>query len=438
VNKAGVLGAINKINQLGISLNRNLIQNYLGGPGSTYGIGSTIIRRYDDTTLAVRKTRARTGMTYDQIANQQINAYKFSDPYNVVSDNKDNQGTYYYPKRLDIQDFSDPGAGTVTSRESAYGMSYGYSANNGESVGDVIAQSGADINFSGINPWKPSPEGDSYSGAIDDMIKFGFECINNDTPTAGLFLQFRAYLTNGISDNHQASYNAFKYMGRGEDFYIYQGFTRTVGFSFRVAVENPNDLYTLYNKLNALASQVYPDYSEGGIMRTSVTRVTVGDYIYRMPGFIESVNITVNQDSSWEIEEGYQLPHYLDVAITFKPIHDKIPERVSSGGDTQNTIIYNRDTSGQLTYPSNLNESLYLDTARNLTEIEKRRLKRKQERDKRKKDREASSEAKKQERLKARAANKLDRDNKKLNRLYERENKRAPRGPGADFIALSR
>jgi hypothetical protein len=156
-------------------------------------------------------------------------------------------------------------------------------------------------------------------------------------------------------------------------------------------------------------------------MRTSVTRVTVGDYIYRMPGFIESVNITVNQDSSWEIEEGNQLPHYLDVAITFKPIHDKIPERVSSGGDTQNTIIYNRDTSGQLTYPSNLNESLYLDPARNLTEIEKRRLKRKEERDNRKKDREASSEDKKQKRLEARAANKLNRETKRLNRLNERD-----------------
>ena len=61
--QSGVLGGINKINQLGLSLDRNIIQNYLGGPGSVYGIGSTTIRRYEDTTRA-----ATEGFeTYDQI-----------------------------------------------------------------------------------------------------------------------------------------------------------------------------------------------------------------------------------------------------------------------------------------------------------------------------------------------------------------------------------
>jgi hypothetical protein len=184
------------------------------------------------------------------------------------------------------------------------------------------------------------------------MIKFGFECISNDNPTSGLFLQFRAYLTNGITDSNQASLNAFKYMGRGEDFFVYQGFTRTINFSFRVAVENRQDLVPLYDKINALVSQTYPDYSDGGVMRTSLTKVTVGDYIYRMPGFLESVNVTVNQDSSWEIQEGYQMPHYVDVNITFRPIHKEIPKRVKSPSDKRLILYTNASVAGAPNLPS--------------------------------------------------------------------------------------
>jgi hypothetical protein len=323
LTKDSVLGAIEKINQLGISLNRNVIQSYLGGPGSVYGIGNTTIRRFDDTSKAVRKTQR--GMTYDQIFSQTINEDK--------------------QKRVfDIQDFqkSQTESSKINSREFIYKMSMSGSR-------DGIAEAGIRTYFG--NAWDKNPTVDSnllyntISAAlsnrdVDDMIKFGFECINNDDPSLGMFLQFRAYLTNGITDSNQATYNPFKYMGRGEDFFVYQGFTRTMAFSFRMAVENSQDLASLYNKLNALVSQVYPDYSKGGVMRTSLTRVTIGDYIYRMPGLLESVNVTVNQDSSWEIENGNQMPHYVDVAVTFRPIHEEVPVRVKNDNDRR-LLLYN-------------------------------------------------------------------------------------------------
>jgi hypothetical protein len=323
VAKNTVLGAIDKINQLGISLNKNVIQSYLGGPGSVYGIGSTTIRRFDDTSNAARKTRR--GMTYDQIFSQTINDSK--------------EKTVF-----DIQDFkkSQTESAKINSREFTYKMSMSGSR-------DGIAEAGIRTYFG--NAWDKNPTVDSnplyntISAAlsnrdVDDMIKFGFECINNDNPSLGMFLQFRAYLTNGITDSNQASLNSFKYMGRGEDFFVYQGFTRTMAFSFRIAVENSQDLESLYNKLNALVSQVYPDYSKGGVMRTSLTRITIGDYIYRMPGLLESINVTVNQDSPWEIENGNQMPHYVDVAVTFRPIHEEVPVRVKNDNDRR-LLLYN-------------------------------------------------------------------------------------------------
>ena len=56
-----------------------------------------------------------------------------------------------------------------------------------------------------------------------------------------------------------------------------------------------------------------------------------------MPGFIESVNVNISNDTSWETTEDpnyagldssiAQLPHYLDVSISFKPISDTLPNR---------------------------------------------------------------------------------------------------------------
>jgi hypothetical protein len=124
-------------------------------------------------------------------------------------------------------------------------------------------------------------------------------------------------------------------MGRGEEFFTYQGFSRTIGFSFRVAAGSRDELKPLYNKVNALISQVYPDYSPNqGIMRAPVVRVTIGDYLYRVPGFLESVNITIDNNYPWEVNleksktgDVAELPQVLDISISFKPIMDTLPRR---------------------------------------------------------------------------------------------------------------
>jgi len=76
--------------------------------------------------------------------------------------------------------------------------------------------------------------------------------------------------------------------------------------------------------------------------------LTIGDYIYRMPGFLESVNVTIDGATSWEIniEESNdvaQLPHSLDVAVSFKPIFDTLPQR--STEFNKMALITNSDKS---------------------------------------------------------------------------------------------
>jgi len=118
-------------------------------------------------------------------------------------------------------------------------------------------------------------------------------------------------------------------------FILIKVFERTIGFSFRVAAESREELRPMYNRLNMLMSQVYPDYSPvTNIMRAPLVRLTIGDYMYRMPGFLENVNITVDNNYSWEINleksntgEIAQLPQVVDVSATFRPIFDVLPKR---------------------------------------------------------------------------------------------------------------
>lgn len=299
---------INTVNTLGISLNKNLIFQYLGGPGSAYGIGATTIRRAVDTTRLGTKLGSRKAMVYDQLKAQQIN--------NIT----DGIAT------TNIQDFRDQlpeltgsyvpwGNNTVDKR-------FYVAAGNYKDKMNLLYP------FAFKNdtaPW----EINGYD--TDDLIKFVFEAVSNDDPSYSTAVFFRAFLLSGLTDNNSAQLNGFKYLGRGENFYTYQGFDRTISLSFRVAAGSKDELRPMYNRLNTLLSQVYPDYSPvTNIMRAPLIRMTVGDYLYRVPGFLESVNFTVDNNTPWEINldgDSAQLPQVVDVNISFKPIMDVLPKR---------------------------------------------------------------------------------------------------------------
>ena len=294
---------INQINNLGISLNRQLLFSYLGGPESVYGIGATTIKRIEDTSRA-SKVNTSFHMTYDTIMDQKLNR---------VAEGK---------KRKDLQDYRTPNVVT-SSREQFYNLT-----TSGSEGADKINALNSFI-FSNIgDPWDAT----NNSSKTKDIIKFVFEAIENNNPSESWAIFFRAYLA-GFTDNHQASINSFKYIGRGEDFYTYQGVSRTIGFSFKIAVGAEQEQKSIYTKLNHLVSQVYPDYSQTfAIMRAPIIRLTIGDYLHRIAGILENVNITIDDNVSWEIassETIKQLPHVINVQCNFKPIQDFLPRRIN-------------------------------------------------------------------------------------------------------------
>jgi len=302
------LGNIVQINKLGISLNRNLLFQYLGGPGSVYGIGSTTIKRSldsDTSKAATGKFRTSLSMTYDMIMGQKLN-----------------KPTANLSRTTNIQDFAT--LLPIDSREQYYKFSVG------KRDSDKMNMLSSFMFDNSKAPWETTDP--QANQGTKDIIKFVFEAIENNNPQRSWAIFFRAMI-NGFTDNHQASISTFKYQGRGEDFYTYQGVSRGISFGFKIAVTSEQELKPLYAKLNHLISQVYPDYSQNfGVMRAPIIRLTIGDYLYRVAGMLENVNISVDDNATWEINKDNsdslkQLPQVINVQCSFKPIQDFLPRR---------------------------------------------------------------------------------------------------------------
>ena len=170
-----------------------------------------------------------------------------------------------------------------------------------------------------------------------DLIKFRFRVI---TPNSKKYLHFRAYL-DSFTDNFSGQWNPVKYIGRGENFYVYSGFERKISLSFKIAASTRQEMGPLYDKITYLASTTAPTYATNGqFMRGTLTELTVGDYVYNLPGFISTVTYTWEQDYPWDIAlenvEGNgkrgrdfharELPMVLNCSIEFVPIHKFTPQ----------------------------------------------------------------------------------------------------------------
>ena len=182
---------------------------------------------------------------------------------------------------------------------------------------------------------------------IRDLIRFRFEAVNTEDPNTSDVIAFRAFLDD-FSDQFTANHNEFKYNGRGEPFYTYDSFNRSITLAFKIAAQTRHEMMPLYRKLNYLVSNTAPEYSLFGRMRTPYMRLTVGAWCDRLPGVLKGVNLKWQKDYPWEIsidspEKGQDthmlvLPHVLDVSVTYQPIHNFLPEKFVENDDGSRTL----------------------------------------------------------------------------------------------------
>jgi hypothetical protein len=393
------------LDKLGISKDPNTLFDYVGGPGSSYGDGNTFIARSTFTTqapggqLVLQKPlddKALLGFSNFK----ELSSIFLSGSYEI--ENTEYQQGYGLTAVDFIRPEKVPEGMPV---ENQFGNTMGYSALLKSKVGElqdfrsssILTNSLAEdynapkINIAtrvGIgNPGARKDRSDFYKefkegqdrinmspifrradtvpveqdyvntpGEVRDLIKFVIESIDNGYPDQTNRMHFRAFITN-FSDNISADWNGQRYMGRGENFYTYQGFNREVSFTFKVAAQAVQEMEKLYQKLNYLASTLHPDYNNNGFMRGTIHKLTIGEYFYRMPGIIKSMNITVDDNYPWEIKmkqpeqrnidiatstllggngipttpskDQLQMegPQILNVQMSFIPIYDKLPQK---------------------------------------------------------------------------------------------------------------
>jgi len=189
-----------------------------------------------------------------------------------------------------------------------------------------------------LNPKITQDVKDLPKDFIDFRVK---DMVNNQ------YIQFPAYLTD-ITDNSAAEYNPTRYIGRPDQVFVYSGYTRNISFGFRVAALKKQDSPILWRKVDKLKLLTLPTFSKQVIAGDEEERpvapfieLTLGNVLKHQPGFFSSVNVTIPQTTTWELDDGQQLPHLCDVSVEFTFVGRVTPQNFEMTHDTHTPTSFN-------------------------------------------------------------------------------------------------
>jgi len=379
--------------------NKDIIKQYRGGPGSKLGIGSTKIKYATDSegknkanSLVFKKflnEKFGNFLTWD---NNDFDRVSISNGYsNRKIDDKNSEILDDFRKKL-----TEPN-GDPIKKSTFLSLSPNYRNSNiekrlhyrsGGEKGNILDYTkgkrdnqGALLNSDLINMSSIyKSQTPSTKSQLKDIIDFRIGVFDNSSIREGQnyidksWLHFRALLDK-FSESYKASWKGREYMGRGEKFYKYNGFDRDISLSFNLVAFSKQELMPIYKKLNYLASTLSPYYSPEGYMSGNLIQLTVGNYLWEQPGFIESISIDIDDSTPWEINLGLdgkeepdgstvvrQVPHRIKVSMKFTPIHRFRPQIQSIDSKSQPQFEEDVNEFGKQKYISLQKEdNSYLD-----------------------------------------------------------------------------
>ena len=222
-------------------------------------------------------------------------------------------------------------------------------------AGNVSRDSQDTYNENGVIDAKQFDRGDEvrpilgYKNNSTDIIFFYFYDLINK-----IYVPFRATVT-GLSDQHSADWETIEYIGRADKLFLYKGFSRDVNLSFTVYANSAKEMLPMWNRINYLVGFTKPskytdlgvrtrdinaeiakaqdqlDVAEGqadftaaqnstDILKSLEDRATkntvsgkesrfiyppmitfrLGDLFYDQPAVMQSVSVTIPDDTNWE------------------------------------------------------------------------------------------------------------------------------------------
>lgn len=343
----------NRLKVTGISKDSNMLLSYPGGPGITrtfINFADNRVYNSPEETQSAQSLNKKV-FTYTQ---DQLQAYKgiselpsnlittdFRRKIKVIEGNPHQKSTGVFEKNA--VDYSSAAVNKIQR------VGLGDPGLRSRDRSNLYVSDERSIDKVSNFPLYKNSSVASAVGDTRDFIRFRFEVLDNDS-NKSTYVHFRAFL-GAITDNFTGEWNPTTFVGRGDKFYNYTGFSRGISLSFKVHPQTRDEMAATYQKLTYLASTLAPDYSgAGGYMKGNITKLTIGSYFYRIPGFITSLNYSVPEDASWEIAynepeggaESNQLetPRHFDVSFEFTPIHNFAPQLMDG---TRNYALFTPD-----------------------------------------------------------------------------------------------
>ena len=359
-----------KLKTTGISTDENLLLSYLGGPGIT----KTNIQFADNRVYGVSNTEGRGIFTYTQEQLQsQISNGQTPTGQEIMEDFRSKIRSIpgnYKQKTVGLfdtetRDYTD----RLVNKISRVGIGDPGKRNRNRS--SLYLSDSSTIDKVAALPLYKGKVADLKSHSRD-FIRFRFEVLDNQATgdeTSSTYVHFRAFL-GAITDNFQGTWSPTQFIGRGDKFHSYTGFGRDISLTFTVHPQSREEMKAMYQKLTYLASTLAPDYSgAGGYMKGNITKLTIGSYFYRIPGFITSLTYTVPENASWEIafdqpekgqeQDQMEVPRHFDVQLNFIPIHNFAPQLMDG---TRDYALFTPDNDTTHKNPYLKGDVIYEDT----------------------------------------------------------------------------
>jgi hypothetical protein len=291
----------------------SIIDTYKGGPDSTYGIGSTTLFRtvYSGDFNKLNDILERSN---NILKSFNYNEHVFYKNYYGANDDAENIISSRIVKKdkfelyETIQDRFDKikESNNITPVSQSAPPTYvNYKGNPNNTTEEEVEAFNKKKGYTN-NRSSKFDRSKSTTYSIDEQegssegIKVIFKQVD---PFRGVFddnkkIEFSSYI-NGYNESYSSNWNEIKYNGRNDFLYNFVSYKKTVSFNLQIPIFRVEDLKSTHNKLKVLQKGLagkYQDRRLGGI----ITYINLGYYLNNQPCIINSLNIKIPDEASWD------------------------------------------------------------------------------------------------------------------------------------------
>ena len=275
--------------------NETIIFDDKTGPNSLMGLGSTTIRRAENSLLSQEQFQVSNEQGRGQLRTLANDIDKFQEKRALASTLDDELELDGLTRTIEDDEHIKPKVGgDIDVDTRAYRtLSYGQirarakekSKGSEQPQGPIVP-----FDFRTNAEWEQSQidlQTEKDQGKLIDFNIGGIE--------------FRAYIIS-LGDNISAGWQGSPDQGRAEQRYLYTGFERTVNVSFAVAAESFDEIESEWNKMKRLARLCMPTYGDSGFFASPV-KVTIGGIHRATPMLLTDLSFDWDTENPWSLPD---------------------------------------------------------------------------------------------------------------------------------------